>query len=92
MAATLTLCASRKMLSSVRLLPIPLAFHCSMLNVLSDMVGMWAGGEALVIVVASYRRYRSSHWLYDSPQRLEDQNILNVPNANILYTGNLYLG
>ena len=43
MAATLTLCASRKMLSSVCLLPIPLAFHCSMLNVLSDMVGMWAG-------------------------------------------------
>ena len=43
MAATLTLCASRKMLSSVSLLPIPLAFHCSMLNVLSDMVGMWAG-------------------------------------------------
>ena len=43
MAATLTLCASRKMLSSVCLLPIPLAFHCSMLNVLSDMVGVWAG-------------------------------------------------
>ena len=42
MAATLTLCASRKMLSSVCLLPIPLAFHCSMLNDLSDMVG---GGE-----------------------------------------------
>ena len=36
------------MLSSVCLLPIPLAFHCSMLNVLSDMVGVWAvlcGGE-----------------------------------------------
>ena len=43
MAATLTLCASRKMLSSVCLLPIPLAFHCSMLNVLSDMVGAWMG-------------------------------------------------
>ena len=43
MAATLTLCASRKMLSSVCLLPIPLAFHCSILNVLSDMVGVWAG-------------------------------------------------
>ena len=43
MAATLTLCASRKMLSSVCLLPIPLAIHCSMLNVLSDMVGVWAG-------------------------------------------------
>ena len=43
MAATLTLCASRKMLSSVCLLPISLAFHCIMLNVLSDMVGMWAG-------------------------------------------------
>ena len=43
MAATLTSCASRKMLSSVCLLPIPLAFHCSMLNVLSDMVGVWAG-------------------------------------------------
>ena len=25
------------------LLPMPLAFHCSMLNVLSDMVGVWAG-------------------------------------------------
>ena len=43
MAATLTVCASRKMLSSVCLLPMPLAFHCSMLNVLSDMVGVWAG-------------------------------------------------
>ena len=43
MSATLTLCASRKMLSSVCLLPIPLAFHCSILNVLSDMVGVWAG-------------------------------------------------
>ena len=43
MAATLTLCATRKMLSSICLLPMPLAFHCSMLNVLSDMVGMWAG-------------------------------------------------
>ena len=43
MAATLTLCASRKMPSSVCLLPMPLAFHCSMLNVLSAMVGMWAG-------------------------------------------------
>ena len=43
MAATLTPCASRKMLSSVYLLPMSLAFHCSMLNVLSDMVGEWAG-------------------------------------------------
>ena len=43
MAAALTLCTSRKMLSSVSLLPMPLAFHCSMLNVLSDMVGVWAG-------------------------------------------------
>ena len=43
MAATLTSCASRKMLSSVFLLPIPLAFHCSLLNVLSDMVGVCAG-------------------------------------------------
>ena len=43
MAATLTLCASRKMLSSICLLPIPLAFHCSMLNDLSDMVGVWVG-------------------------------------------------
>ena len=43
MAATLTLCASRKMLSSVCLLPIPLAFHCSMLNNLSDMVDVWVG-------------------------------------------------
>ena len=43
MAGALTLCASRKMLNSVCLLLIPLAFHCSMLNVLSDMVGVWAG-------------------------------------------------
>ena len=46
----------------------------------------------VVAVVASYRRYRSSHWLYDNPQHFEDQNILNVPNANILYTGSWYLG
>ena len=43
MAATLTLCTLRKMLSSVCLLPIPLAFHCSMLTDLSDMVGVWVG-------------------------------------------------
>ena len=43
MAATLTLGTSRKMLSSVCLLPMPLSFHCGMLNVLSDMVGVWAG-------------------------------------------------
>ena len=43
MAVTLTLCASRKMLSSVCLLPILLAFHCSMLNDLSDMMGVWVG-------------------------------------------------
>ena len=36
-------CASMKMLSSVCVLPIPLAFDCSMLNVLSDMVGVWSG-------------------------------------------------
>ena len=48
MAVTLTLCASSEMLSSVRLFPIPLALHCSMLNGLSDMEGVWAvqgGGE-----------------------------------------------
>ena len=48
MAATLTLCVSRKMLSFVCLFQLPLAFHCSMLNVLSDMVGVWevlGGGE-----------------------------------------------
>ena len=95
MAATLTSCASRKMLSSVCLLPIPLAFQCSMLNVLSDMVGVWArlgGGEGASGLVASYRRYRSSHWLSDNTQRFEEQNILYVPNANILYTGSWYLG
>ena len=43
MAATLTSCASRKMLSFFCLLPIPLAFDCSMLNVLSNMVGVWVG-------------------------------------------------
>ena len=43
MAATLMLCASRKMLSSVCLLPISLAFYCSMLNDLSDMVYVWPG-------------------------------------------------
>ena len=26
-----------------------------------------------VAVVASYRRYRSSHWFYDNLQRFEDQ-------------------
>ena len=31
------------MLSSVCLLPVPLAFRCSMLNVLSGMVGVWTG-------------------------------------------------
>ena len=31
------------MLSAACLLPIPLAFHCSILNDLSDMVGVWAG-------------------------------------------------
>ena len=36
-----------------------------------------------VAAVASYRRYISSHWLYDNPQHFEDQNILNVPNVNI---------
>ena len=64
MAATLTLCTSRKMLSSVCLLPIPLAFHGSMLNDLSGMVGVWAGlggGEGARGHGASYRRYRSSH-------------------------------
>ena len=44
------------------------------------------------VVVASYRRYRSSHWLYDNPQRFEDQNIMNVTNTSILYTGSWYLG
>ena len=43
MTATLTSCTSRKMLSSFCLLPIPLAYDCSMLNILSDMVGVWAG-------------------------------------------------
>ena len=67
MAATLTLCASRKMLSSVCLLQIPLAFHCSMLNILSYMVGVWAVVKVGMTMVASYRWYRSSHWLYDNP-------------------------
>ena len=34
--------------------------------------------KVCVAVVVPYRRYRSSHWLYDNPQRIEDQNILNV--------------
>ena len=34
---------SRGKAESVCLLPIPLAFYGSMLNVLSDMVGVWAG-------------------------------------------------
>ena len=77
------------MLSSVCLLPIPLAFYCSILNVLSDMVVVWAGlggGEGARVCGGVI------HWLYDNPQRFEDQNILNVPNANILYTGSWYLG
>ena len=28
----------------------------------------------------------------DNPKRFEDQNILNVPNASILYIGSWYLG
>ena len=43
MVTTLTLCTSRKILSSVCLLQIQLAFHCSMLNNLSDMEGVWVG-------------------------------------------------
>ena len=43
MATTLRSYASRKMLSSACVLLIPLAFQCSVLNVLSDMVGAWAG-------------------------------------------------
>ena len=43
MAASLTSCASRKMLSFVCLLPIPFVFHDSLLNVVSDMVVVWAG-------------------------------------------------
>ena len=70
---------NRKMLRSVCLLPIPLAFHCSMLNVLSDMVGELGGGEGVCGSVASYRVFRSSHWHYDNLQHFEDQNILNVP-------------
>ena len=31
------------MLCSIRLLPMPLAFYCRWLNVLSGMEGMWAG-------------------------------------------------
>ena len=41
--ATLTLCASRMMFNSVCLLPMPLAFHVSILNALSDMVEVWTG-------------------------------------------------
>ena len=95
MAATLTLCASRKMLSSVCLLPTPFTFHCSMLNDLSDMVVVWAGqvGDVGARGRGSHTGgTKSSHWLYDNPQRFEDQNILNVPNANSLYTGSWYLG
>ena len=58
MAATLTLRASRKILSSVCLLSKPLAFHCSMLNVLSDMVGVWVGlcgGEGARVAVVVVR-------------------------------------
>ena len=56
------------------------------------MGGTIAVVKVRVDVVASYRQYRSSHWLHDNPQRFEDQNILNVPNTNILYTGSWYLG
>ena len=89
MTATLTLYASRKMLSSVCLLPMPLAFHCSMLNVLYDMVGVWpglGGDEGARGCEAFYMRCRSGHLLYDNPQCFEYQNILNIPNSSILYT------
>ena len=45
MIATLTLCASKKMVCSVRLLPMPLPFHCGMLNVLSDMWAVLGDGK-----------------------------------------------
>ena len=67
MAATLTLCVSRKMLSSVCLLPIPLAFHCSMLNVLSDTVGVWAGlGGGEPLIHTQLRQSPSQHFPWDS--------------------------
>ena len=94
MAATLTLCASRKMLSSVCLLPIRLAFHCSMLNVLSDIEGVWAGlggGEGARGCGGVIHAVQIQPLVYDNPQRFEYQNILNVPNANIVYTGSWYL-
>ena len=51
-----------------------------------------SGPVILLQVDVCYVPGRSSHWLYDYPQCFEDQNILNVPNASILYTGSWYLG
>ena len=66
-----------------------------MFNVLSDMVEVWAGlggGQGARGFGGADRWYRYSHWLYDNPQGFEDQNILNVPDASILYTGSWYIG
>ena len=53
-----------------------------MLNVLSDMVDVWAGigGGEGARSCGGVLQVVSSHWIYDNPQRFEDQNILNVPN------------
>ena len=82
------------MLSSVRVLSMTLAFQCSMLNVLSDMEGVCAGlgGVEGAHGCDGVIQAVQIHWLYDNPQRFEDQNILNVPNASILYTGGWCLG
>ena len=69
------------MLSSACLLQMPLAFHCSMLNVLSNMVGsttrVWLWRRPTVC---------TDQVIGSIPQHFEAQNILNVPNASILYT------
>ena len=59
-----------------------------MLHVLSDMVGMGAGlggGEGARGCSGVLKAVQIQPWLYDNPKRFEDQNILNVPNASILY-------
>ena len=65
------------------------------MNDLSDMVGVWAGlggGDGARVRGGVIQAVQIQPLVYDNPQRFEDQNILNVLNANILYTDSWYLG
>ena len=58
------------------------------------MVGVWAGlgdEEGARGCEDVLHAVEIQQLLYDTPQRFEDQNILNVPNTSILYTSSWYL-